>query len=310
LDIPGGNVLYAAAGLTIWEAGVGLVARVGEEYPVEWVDEFSNVGLNNKGIRVLPQPLDTRYFVAYTEGFSRHTDNPVAHFARRKMTFPRSLLNYQGASKHQDDLNRLNPQSLRQQDLPAEYLHASGAHFCPLDYLTHSLMPAVLRQAGVTTLTLDPGSSYMDPTHYKYIPAILTGLTAFLVSEDDLRALFLGRVVDIWEMAEALGAFGCEMIVVKCGERGQLLYDVASQTRWEIPAYPVRVVDPTGAGHAFSGGFLAGYRRTYDPLQAVLYGNVSASIVVEGTGAFYALDVLPGLPEARLEVLQESYRKL
>ena len=125
-----------------------------------------------------------------------------------------------------------------------------------------------------------------------------------------MRALFHGRSADLWEMAEALGAYGCEHVVIKRGEQGQMLYDVTARTRWEVPAYPARVSDPTGAGDAFCGGFLAGYHRTFDPVQAVLYGNVSASLVVEGCGAFYALDVLPGLPEARLEVLQESYRKV
>jgi sugar/nucleoside kinase (ribokinase family) len=36
------------------------------------------------------------------------------------------------------------------------------------------------------------------------------------------------------------------------------------------------------AGEALSGGFLAGYRRSFDPLEAVLYGNISASMVIEG----------------------------
>ena len=61
----------------------------------------------------------------------------------------------------------------------------------------------------------------------------------------------------------------------------------------------MRVVNPTGAGDAFCGGFLAGYRETYDPLEAALCGNISASLVVEGSGPFYALDVWPGLAEAR-----------
>ena len=54
---------------------------------------------------------------------------------------------------------------------------------------------------------------------------------------------------------------------------------------------PIRraLADPTGAGDAFCGGFLAGYRQTYDPVQAVLHGSVSASLVVEGSGAFLCL---------------------
>jgi ribokinase len=70
------------------------------------------------------------------------------------------------------------------------------------------------------------------------------------------------------------------------------------------------MVNPLGAGDAFCGGFLAGYRRTYEPLMAVLYGNISASLVVEGHPALYALDVLPGLPQARLEALRQSARKV
>ena len=80
--------------------------------------------------------------------------------------------------------------------------------------------------------------------------------------------------------------------------------------KWEVPAYPARVADPTGAGDAFCGGFLAGFGRTYDPVQATLHGNVSASLKVEGSGAFYPLDMLPGLAEARLNALKDLVRKV
>jgi hypothetical protein len=42
----------------------------------------------------------------------------------------------------------------------------------------------------------------------------------------------------------------------------------------------------------------------------VLYGSVSASLVVEGSGVFYALDALPRLAQARLEALHETVRKI
>ena len=47
-------------------------------------------------------------------------------------------------------------------------------------------------------------------------------------------------------MIEGLAAFGCEMIVVKRGVQGQLLYDAAAKRRYEIPAYPSRMADITG----------------------------------------------------------------
>jgi sugar/nucleoside kinase (ribokinase family) len=107
-----------------------------------------------------------------------------------------------------------------------------------------------------------------------------------------------------------VGAYGCEFVVIKRGESGQYLYDSTSKTRWEISAYPSRLVDPSGAGDAFCGGFLYGYRQTYDPLQAVLHGSISASMVIEGSGPFYALDAVSGLAQARLEALREAVHKV
>jgi len=312
LDVAGGNVLYAAVGLKVWEPDPfpALLARVGNDYPQEWLEHFTRRGLDTRGVRLIPQRLDLRSFTAFLSRTNRATDDPVSHFARAGLPFPKELLGYRDGSSDLDSRTNLQPTSLRQGDIPPDYLDASAAHLCPLDYLTHSLLPAVLRQAEFTTVTLDPSPGYMNPTFWGDVPALLTGLTAFLPAEEEMLSLFQGRSNDLWQMAEALAAYGCEIIVIKRGEGGQLLYDAAARARWEVPAYPSRLLDPSGAGDAFCGGFLAGYRRTYDPLQAVLHGNISASLVVEGVGPFYALDSLPGLAQARLEALQQGVRKL
>ncbi len=312
LDTPGGNLLYAAVGLLVWDADPppGIIARVGEDYPQEWLDDFARRGLDIRGVRVLPQAVDVRSFTAYVNRTARSSDDPVVHFARIGIPFPKALLGYRDRYYELDSRIHLMPTSLRQGDIFPDYLDASAAHLCPLDYLTHSLLPAVLRQAEFTTVTLDPSPGYMNPTFWEDVSALVTGLTAFLPSEEEVRVLFQGRSEDLWEMAEALAAYGCEIIVIKRGESGQFIYDAGSRTRWEVPAYPSRIVDPSGAGDAFCGGFLAGYRLTYDPLQAALYGNISASLVVEGIGPFYALDALPGLAAARLEALRQSVRKI
>jgi sugar/nucleoside kinase (ribokinase family) len=219
-------------------------------------------------------------------------------------------LGYKDTTDSLDSHTDLNPLSLRQTDLPDDYKFASVAHICYVDFLTHSLMPAALRQAGLTTVTLDPGPGYMNPSFWHDVRSILPGLTAFIPSESDLRELFKGHTEDLWEMAQTICKWGCELVVIKQGEKGQLLYDGASKTRYEVPAYPSRMVDLTGAGDVFCGGFLVGYKRTYDPVQAVMHGNVAASISVEGSGAFYIQDVLPGLVQARMESLQDSVRKV
>ena len=309
LDVPGGNLLYAAAGLGIWDANLGLLARVGEDYPNEWVRSFKKNGWDTRGIHVLAGPLDLRYFQAQLDSQTWQYANPVTHFARLNLTFPKSLLGYQPPTKA-DDRNAAHPASPRPGDIPSDYLNTHAAHLCPLDYLTTSRLLSTFRQAKVTFLTLNPNAAYMTSTSFDDVRSLLHGLTAFLPSEEKLRTLFWGRTDDLWQMAEALGAFGCEFILIKCGARGQLLYDAASKKRWEIPAYPARLEDSTGAGDSYCGGFLAGFQKTFDPLRGALYGSVSASLTIEGSGAFHVLDALPGLAQARLESLAGLVRQV
>jgi sugar/nucleoside kinase (ribokinase family) len=89
---------------------------------------------------------------------------------------------------------------------------------------------------------------------------------------------------------------------------GQVLCRVEDPSPATIPAYPAERRNPVGTEGAFAGGFLAGWHLTYDPLQAVLYGNVSASLSVEGPGALFALSRMKGLAEARLEWLRAKMR--
>jgi sugar/nucleoside kinase (ribokinase family) len=311
VDIPGGNVLYASVGWSLWEpdSPPGMVARVGEDYPQAWLEMFQQKGLDIQGVTILPEAMDVRHFCAFTSRTTRVNDDPVSHYARLGLPFPKALLGYHPPAQI-DSRTRLTTTSLRQGDIPELYLDVSAAHLCPVDYLTHSLLPALLRQSQVNTITLDPAAGYMNPSFFNLAPTLVTGLSAFLPSEEELRFLFQGRSTDLWEMMEALAAYGCDLIVVKRGEGGQALLDAAAHKKWEIPAYPARLVDPGGAGDAFCGGFLAGYRRTYDPLEAVLTGNIAASMVVEGSGPFYALDALPGLAQARLEAVRQGVRRV
>ena len=337
IDVPGGNLLYAAAGLGVWhrvpsgnrdyraetgipgpragtltssDRGPGLLARVGEEYPRDWLRSFEKRSWDTRGIHILAEALDLRYFQATLPDQTVQRTNPVAHFARLGLTFPKSLLGYQPPAAPTGNRKTPHPASSRPTDIPPDYLFARAVHICPLDYLTGSRLTSAFREASVTTLTLDPSADYMTVATLEDIRILLHGLTAFLPSEEELRALFWGRTDDLWQMAEALGDCCCEFIIVKRGARGQMLYDTVSKKRWEIPAYPSRLVDATGAGDSFCGGFLAGYQQTYEPLRGVLYGSVSASLTIEGCGAFHALEALPGLAQARLDSLAGIVRQV
>jgi hypothetical protein len=310
IDVPGGSLLYAASGLTVWEKGIGLLARVGEDYPHHWLKDFNRRGWDTRGVHIQAEAIDLRYFQAALDPQTFQRNNPVAHFARLGLPFPKSLLGYSPPSEGDDDRKTSPPDAPRPADIPSDYLDAQAVHLCPLDFMTANRITSAFRQAGTAVLTLDPSATYMKPQALESVRSLLHGLTAFQPSEEEMRSLFWGRTTDLWEMAEAAASFGCEFIVVTRGGRGQMLYDSTARKRWEIPAYPAHLADLSGAGDSFGGGFLAGFSRTFDPLQAVLHGNVSASLTVEGSGAFHAMEALPGLAQARLESLAATVRQV
>jgi sugar/nucleoside kinase (ribokinase family) len=310
LDVPGGNLLYAASGARLWRDAIGLTARVGEDYPHDWLRQFADLGLDTAGIRQLLGPLDLRSFLAYTDLTSAQKANPVSHFARLHLPFPKGLLGYQPVTEQQDSRARPNVDSPRISDIPDLYLEAKAVHLCPLDFVAHTQLIPAFRQKELRVVCVDPGAGYMNPNFLNDLRSMLADVTAFLPSEEEIRALFWGRTNDLWEMAEALAAFGVDYIVIKRGALGQMLYDATRKQRWEIPAYPARLIDLTGAGDAFCGGFLAELAGKHDPLQAALRGNVSASLAVEGSGAFFALESTPGLANARVQSLSEIIRRV
>jgi len=304
LDAAGGNLLYAAAGLGVWESGIGLVGRVGNDYPRAWLNECKSHGFDTSGIQILERDLDVREFIAYNEALEANRINPVAHFSRREMTFPKSLLGYQSDRKADEARNLIVT------DIPTDYLTARAAYLCPMDLVTQTQLIAGLKRGHVHSFILDPSAVTMTPTARRELPALLNGATAFLPSEEEMRNLFQSETHDLWEMAEAVSLYGCEYVVIKRGAQGQLLYDVDTKRKWEIPAYPVKVEDPMGAGDAFGGGFVAGFCKDYNALEGVLYGNISASLKLEGSGAFSPLGVMPGLAEARLNALRGMVRQV
>ncbi|MBV6396552.1 MAG: hypothetical protein HFACDABA_02150 [Anaerolineales bacterium] len=311
IDSPGGNLLYAAGGLALWDARLGLVCRMGEDAPRIWLDEFQARGFDVSGVRVQPGELDLRAFIAYTETFEPDNSNLVSHFARRGIPFPKALLGFQprDPERTRSPRGKPDPAAPALSDVPSEYLEAGALHLCPLELGAHLQFTDSLHNA-MRTLTLDPSSTYMIPAAMRDVRAICNGLTAFLPSLEEITSLFWGQTHDVWEMCEAIGEFGCEYIVIKRGAQGQLLYDSLNKRRYEIPAYPVSPVDPTGAGDAFCGGFLAGYHKDYDPLEGALYGNISASLAIEGSGPFFPLGSMPGLAQARLDTLRDMVRKI
>lgn len=293
VGLVGGNALYAAVGAAIWAGEVDLWVRAGRNYPQEWLEALPGRGLGIEGIVRLPGDQDHRTFFAYTPDGRRVDTDPDVHFARINHPLPEALVGYIHSTPGQDEPYRYEPLALRPADWPAAWVGEAAVHLSPLALSTHLHVPPALRGHGVRLITLDPGERYMVPERADYVRQLLPQIDAFLPSDQEVRSLF-GEDVDLEEAAERLCRWGAPLVVVKMGDQGVLVQEGRDGRRTHLPAYhppgDPRVIDVTGAGDAFCGGVMVGLARSGDPLLAARMGLASASAVIEGYGALYALE--------------------
>jgi len=102
---------------------------------------------------------------------------------------------------------------------------------------------------------------------------------------NDSEARMLSGQHDLPEAARTIAKMGPSTLCIKQGEHGALLFQ--GSRIFAAPAYPLcKVVDPTGAGDAFAGGFM-GYLAQSGSLafenlkRGVIYGSVLGSFTVE-----------------------------
>lgn len=293
----GGNALYAAAGARLWIDEVTLLARAGENYPETWLEEFSQRGLQTDGVHRVPGRQEMRTFYAYVDTKTRVDTNPAEHFARVGHPLPPDLEDYEHSLVGQRN-QRDNPLRLRADELPEPVDQYDGGHVAPLGLVEQHELAGALRARGVAQVTLDPGEYEGTANTLAKVRDICVAVDAFLPSELEVE-LLLGPI-ELREAAECFGAWGAPVVVVKRGPDGCLVYERDANRFTAIPAYPTDVVDVTGAGDSFCGGFSVGLRQSGDPVRAALMGTVSASVVIEGYGALYALDTPREALDARL----------
>lgn len=303
VGLPGGNALYAAAGAKLWADHVALWARYGRNYPASWLNTLSEIGLDTAGLVRLPEERDHRTFYAYTPEGERDDTRPAGHFSRIGLALPPELNDYVHSTPQQDDPDTFEPLALRPEDWPDAGWAQSAVHLAPLPLATHLHAPARLRDAGVKLISVDPGERYMIPERIPFIRQLLPQIDAFLPSDQEIRSLF-GEDITLWEAAEQLAEWGAPLVTVKAGADGVLLLEQRNGRRLQLPAYheagDPRIVDVTGAGDSFCGGFIAGLAGSGDSLAAAQMGLVSASMVIEGYGALDALKLGRETAEARL----------
>ncbi|MDD5128950.1 MAG: PfkB family carbohydrate kinase [Candidatus Omnitrophica bacterium] len=120
----------------------------------------------------------------------------------------------------------------------------------------------------------------------KELIRLLKYIDIYVANDQEARAL--SGENNIIKAAKALKGYGAGMVLIKKGENGVLFY--SDKFIFSLPAYPVeKVIDPTGAGDTFAGGFM-GYlakAQKVSPMtlkKALAYGTVAASFNIEDFG--------------------------
>ncbi len=156
----------------------------------------------------------------------------------------------------------------------------------------------LLREKGCPHLLWEPWELFLLPENRDIINQILPLVDVF--SPGLAEARILTGLTDPQAILRALQDDGARTIALRMGAAGSLV-GAPDGARYAIPAVPVpEVIDVTGAGNGYCGGFLVGLDETGDPRQAGCYGAVSASLAIEQFGALFPTAGLRRKAETRL----------
>ena len=186
------------------------------------------------------------------------------------------------------------------------------AQFVMLGNLDPSVQLSALDQIDSPALVvLDTMNFWMDVA-MDNLKKVISRVDVLTVNDEEARQLtgehFLPKA------ARAIHQMGPKTVVIKKGEHGALMFQGGNV--FFAPAYPLeQVVDPTGAGDTFAGGFIgylssrheANGNLTWDDMkQAVTVGSVMASFTCEAFGT----DGLATLNKDQMKARWIEYRGL
>lgn len=106
---------------------------------------------------------------------------------------------------------------------------------------------------------------------------------------NDNEARLLCKEVNLAKCAKKIMSWGSKFAIIKKGEHGAILFTNENQVFPAAAFFLDEIVDPTGAGDSFAGGFLGqiAFKNKFDfatMKEAVIYGNVMGSFAVEDFG--------------------------
>jgi len=126
---------------------------------------------------------------------------------------------------------------------------------------------------------------------------------------DSQEARLLTNEYNLIKCAKKIKELGPELIIIKKGENGSMLF--YEDTICVYPAIPIEnVVDPTGAGDCYAGGFLGylskkGKINSKNIREAAIYGNIMGSFAIEDFGLNKIINISSSDIEKRLKLFKE-----
>jgi sugar/nucleoside kinase (ribokinase family) len=164
---------------------------------------------------------------------------------------------------------------------------------------------AVREQSAAGFVAMDSMNLWIDIARDSLVQTIQS-VDCVILNDAELRQL-TGKPNLVSAAKDVLG-MGPSVVVAKQGEYGAAL--ITADEFFSLPAYPLEtVVDPTGAGDTFAGGFV-GYLATHpgEYRTAMAYGTALASFNVEEFGTERVVRLTDDEIEARVQSLEDITR--
>ena len=252
-DAPGGSaVFFAAAGCLLHP--VQVVGVIGSDYPLGVLKQLETRGVDLTGVEQV-QGESFRWKAKYSYDLSsRETlDTRLGVFADFRPKIPAAF---------------------------------QQAKYVFLGNIDPELQLGVLDQVADPELVACDTMNYWINSKKELLLELLRHIDILMVNDTEAREL--SGDWNIYRAAHWILERGPKRVVIKQGEHGALLVD--PETTFKVPAYPLQeVFDPTGAGDAFAGGFmayLASVKLLSSPAlrRAMVHGAAMGSFSVEAFG--------------------------
>ncbi|HEV2029158.1 MAG TPA: PfkB family carbohydrate kinase, partial [Candidatus Dormibacteraeota bacterium] len=265
-----------ALGARAWQPSVGLVTRRGDDFPKDLSQELASLGIAGAGIVAVPGPT-VRNWVVYEANGDRHWI-------------------YRTPRERSVEI------AVQAGDLPDAWLSARPAPFVhvaamPID-AAEAVVDTVRRKAPEALISLDTHEDFVA-AYRSRLRALAARVDAFLPSRSELADL-VGYDDPMRAMNE-LSQLPTPIVVVKLGADGVLVWDRRRGELNAVPAAEGKVVDVTGAGDGFCGGFAAGLSLGDPPVKAAQRGVISAAYAVASFGSLGLSTIRPEEAAARLK---------